>query len=153
MGLVLERERMNVALPRERLEKRESPLKQKGHPKMGGRKKGTPNIFTRELKDALLTAAEFLGSNGNPKKKGKDGLVGYLTKVAHENPQVFCAMLGRLIPYQLQADMAVKHEHTHAVKFDFNVLVKRDPRELADLYFEEASAPAGVPEQPRPTSH
>ena len=121
----------------------------KGHAKMGGRKSGTLNYYTREIKDALLRAAEMAGSNG----KGKDGMVGYFLKLAKNNEAVFAGLLGRLIPYQLQAAMAVTHEHTHAVKFDFNDLVKRDPRELADLYFEQASSSATVPERSRPTSH
>jgi hypothetical protein len=45
-----------------------------GHVKRAGRKKGTPNKLTREIKDAIVGAAEELGSNG----KGKGGLQGFM---------------------------------------------------------------------------
>jgi hypothetical protein len=40
---------------------------------LGGRKKGTPNKVTQSLRQAILMAAEAVGSNG----KGAGGLVGY----------------------------------------------------------------------------
>lgn len=65
-------------------------------PKTGGRKKGTPNKTTALLKDAVLAAA------GNA---GKDeGLVGYLTAQAVLNPGPFMALLGKVLPLQLQGD-------------------------------------------------
>src|SRR6516162_4583358 len=45
--------------------------------KHGGRKPGTPNKLTKELKDAVIQAAERVGSD----EKGKDGLIGYLMRV------------------------------------------------------------------------
>jgi hypothetical protein len=50
----------------------------RGHTKTGGRRRGTPNVMTRELKVAIVRAAFRLGSDG----KGKDGIVGYLTHIA-----------------------------------------------------------------------
>jgi hypothetical protein len=44
---------------------------QNGHRKFGGRKKGTPNVVTKDLKIATIEAATRIGSDGN----GKDGLV------------------------------------------------------------------------------
>jgi hypothetical protein len=49
-----------------------------GHKKLGGRKKGTPNLISREYKMALREAADRIGSDGN----GKDGEVGYFTWAA-----------------------------------------------------------------------
>lgn len=57
--------------------------------KTGGRKAGTPNKLTRELKDAILNAFEKVG--------GED----YLVKVAKKNPAVFCQLLGKVLPIQL----------------------------------------------------
>jgi hypothetical protein len=49
----------------------------KAHRKYGGRKPGTANRLTQELKDAVIEAAERVGSD----LKGKDGLIGYLVRV------------------------------------------------------------------------
>jgi hypothetical protein len=65
-------------------------------PKTGGRKKGTPNKTTALLKDAVLLAA------GNAGKA--EGLVGYLTAQAVLNPGPFMALLGKVLPLQLQGD-------------------------------------------------
>lgn len=58
-----------------------------------GRRKGVPNKTTALLKDALLKAAENAG--------GKDGMVGYLTQQAQQNPQSFLPLLGKVLPMQL----------------------------------------------------
>jgi hypothetical protein len=57
----------------------------KGHKKVGGRKRGTPNVMTREYKEAIIQAASQLG--------GKDGLVGYLMLVALNDPKAMCKLL------------------------------------------------------------
>lgn len=61
-----------------------------------GRPKGVPNKNTTLLKDAILQAATKAG--------GKGGLVGYLTSQASENPGQFMALLGKVLPTQLQGD-------------------------------------------------
>jgi hypothetical protein len=61
--------------------------------KRGGRTKGTPNKTTALLKDALLQAAQNAG--------GKDGMVGYLTRQAEENPGPFLSLLGKVLPLQI----------------------------------------------------
>lgn len=57
--------------------------------KTGGRQKGTPNKFTGELRAAILGALEDVGGQR------------YLVKIAKENPAVFCALLGKVLPMQL----------------------------------------------------
>ena len=85
---------------------------QKGRKKDGGRKKGTPNKSTVRLKDAILTAAEFVGENGYVDKesgkivRGTNGLVGYLAKLAINSPDLFVPLLGRVLPLELQTDGA-----------------------------------------------
>ena len=64
--------------------------------KTGGRSKGTPNRTTALLKDAILQAAEQAGGEG--------GVVGYLTTQAAGNPGPFMALLGKVLPLQLQGD-------------------------------------------------
>lgn len=59
-----------------------------------GRPKGSQNKTTALLKDAILKAAEQAG--------GKDGMAGYLAKQAEENPGPFMALLGKVLPMQVQ---------------------------------------------------
>ena len=68
----------------------------KGGPKVGGRKKGTPNKQTAALKDMILTALE--GAD-------KEGSVAYLTKQAAENPTAFLTLVGKVLPLQVNADV------------------------------------------------
>ncbi len=70
---------------------------QKGHRKFGGRKKGTPNVITKDLKVAIVEAAHLVGSDG----KGKDGLVGYLKALAAGDTRAFCSLLRALLPLQI----------------------------------------------------
>ena len=59
----------------------------------GGRKKGTPNKFTAELKEMILQAAEQAGGEG--------GTVGYLKTQATANPGPFLSLLGKVLPLQV----------------------------------------------------
>lgn len=64
-----------------------------------GRPKGVPNKITTALKDAILQAAAAAG--------GEEGLVGYLTTQASENPQSFLPLLGKVLPMQVEASHKV----------------------------------------------
>lgn len=61
-----------------------------------GRPKGVPNKTTQLLKDAILQAAERAGD--------KEGLIGYLTVQARENPGPFLSLLGKVLPMQVSGD-------------------------------------------------
>jgi hypothetical protein len=61
-----------------------------------GRPKGATNKTTALLKDAILQAAEKAGD--------KEGLVGYLTVQARENPGPFLSLLGKVLPMQVTGD-------------------------------------------------
>ena len=69
---------------------------EKGKPKTGGRQRGTVNKTTALLKDAVLQAAEAAGD--------KEGMVGYLTTQAKQNPTAFMSLLGRVLPIQNAAN-------------------------------------------------
>lgn len=65
-----------------------------------GRKKGVPNKATSTLKDAILRAGELSGQD----QKGKNGLIGYLQRVADDDPKAFCGLLGRVLPLQVTGE-------------------------------------------------
>lgn len=65
-----------------------------GHKRVGGRKKGVPNKYTREVKEAILEAFD------------KAGGVKYLVSLAQDKPETFCMLLGKVMPMQV----AAKHE-------------------------------------------
>ncbi len=54
-----------------------------------GRPPGSSNKITRDIKEAILHAFENVGG------------ASYLEGVARENPQVFCALLGKVLPTQV----------------------------------------------------
>lgn len=58
----------------------------KGQPKLGGRKKGTPNKLTSEIQTMILEALD------------KKGGVKYLEKQADEKPAAFLALVGKVLP-------------------------------------------------------
>ncbi|WP_338112061.1 hypothetical protein [Rhizobium changzhiense] len=62
--------------------------------------KGTPNKTTALLKDAIIKAAEATGSD----KAGKDGLVGYCTFLAKDEPKAFAQLLGKVLPMQITGE-------------------------------------------------
>ena len=63
-----------------------------------GRPKGLENKTTKLLKEALIIAAEAVGSDG----EGKDGLSGYCEDLARNEKKAFAALMGRLLPLQIQ---------------------------------------------------
>jgi hypothetical protein len=63
--------------------------------KTGGRKKGTPNKFTGELKDLILGALDQAGG------------MEYLARQAEEKPAAFLALVGKVLP--LQVNGALEH--------------------------------------------
>jgi hypothetical protein len=69
------------------------PEKGEKHPN-AGRPKGSKNVMTRVLKDAILLAAE------ESKHSKGGGLAGYLTYIADNKPELFVRLLQRLLPLQ-----------------------------------------------------
>lgn len=65
-----------------------------------GRRAGTPNKTTALLKEAIIRAAEAVGSDG----KGKGKLTGYCTFLAKEEPKAFAQLLGKVLPMQIAGD-------------------------------------------------
>jgi hypothetical protein len=65
-----------------------------------GRPKGQANKTTTALKEAILAAAEAHGEDD----QGKDGLQGYLRKVAREDVKAFSGLLGKVLPLTVAGD-------------------------------------------------
>jgi len=82
-----------------------------------GRVKGTPNKTTALLKDAIIRAAEAAGED----KSGKDGLIGYCTFLAKEEPKAFAQLLGKVLPMQ------VTGEDGGAVQVVFKTVYEAEP--------------------------
>lgn len=82
----------------------ESPGKRGGKRQGSGRKKGTPNKLTADLKAAILGALEASG--------GQD----YLEKVALSDPRTFCALLGKVLPMQVAGNLDVTLRHEQALE-------------------------------------
>jgi hypothetical protein len=81
----------------------------------GGRPRGMPNRINRTLRECVLLAGEIVGSDG----RGRDGLLGYLTKVARHDPKTYCGLLGRLMPIDL-------HTRTEAAEPVFRTIEEVD---------------------------
>jgi len=62
----------------------------------GGRPKGARNKTTRALKEAII-----LGAEQSKHSKGR-GLVGYMTYLADEKPELFVPLLAKLLPLQVR---------------------------------------------------
>jgi hypothetical protein len=74
---------------------------QSGHAKRAGRPKGTPNHLTRDLKEAIVEAAIASGYN----KRGKDGLKGYLKRVADHDVRTYVVLLRAVLPRHIEANI------------------------------------------------
>src|SRR5204863_8142329 len=79
---------------------------QGAHKKRGGRKTGTPNRLNRNLLEALVKAAEKVGSDG----RGKDGIDGYFERLAGTKEGYLVSLLRPAV--QKQAPAAEPHENT-----------------------------------------
>jgi hypothetical protein len=71
------------------------PQRGEKHPN-AGRPKGSKNVMTRALKDAILHAA----AESKHAKANGGGLEGYLIHVANERPDLFVRLLAKLLVLQ-----------------------------------------------------
>jgi len=61
-----------------------------------GRAKGTPNKINAELKDMIIGALNDVGGQA------------YLARQANENPGPFLALVGKILPKEVKADVDMK---------------------------------------------
>lgn len=64
----------------------------KGHAKVGGKVKGTPNKLPQDIKNMILTALSNKGG------------AAYLERQADENPVAFMALVGKVLPMQVTGE-------------------------------------------------
>ena len=86
----------------------------KGHKKLGGRNKGTPNRVNRDLIQAIVQAAEQVGSDG----KGKNGVDGYLQMLAGKKAAYFVGLLRQAVQKQVPATEP-ENEVVYSTEQDF----------------------------------
>jgi hypothetical protein len=75
--------------------------------KHGGRKKGTPNKLTGELKDMVLSALDQAGG------------IEYLKARAVDNPTAFLTLVGKVLPLQVKGSGEageIVHKVVHEVQ-------------------------------------
>jgi len=97
-----------------------------------GRKKGTPNKTTKLMKESILLAAERSGQAMVEKLYGKseeeadqrfveqarkDGMTAYLQIMAEAQPTAFMALMGKVLPLQVKAE--VEGEVGHVVRVEW----------------------------------
>lgn len=84
--------------------------------RFGGRQKGTPNKIPALLKDAIVQAAIRAGEELQIDIAGvkkEEGLTAYLKRQAVENPGPFLALLGKVLPLQINGQLNMDHTVTH----------------------------------------
>lgn len=73
--------------------------------KTGGRRKGTPNKLTGELKSMILSALDGAGG------------VDYLQRTADSHPAAFLSLVGKVLPMQVAGDPDNPLQHSIEVTF------------------------------------
>ena len=82
----------------------------KGQPKIGGRKTGqSVNKIPKLIKDCVVLAAELEGSN----QHGKDGMIGFLRRVARDDITSFAGLLKAVMGHQIETGEDAQVEVTY----------------------------------------
>ena len=110
-----------------------------------GKKKGTPNKLTRDLKAAILGALEAAG--------GEEGSIGYLRLLAINNSSAFASLLGKCLPHTLSADEFNGGLDVKMV-FERHIVWPDGRREIEGVTPKQLPAPSHtLPSEPSSTQH
>ena len=97
-----------------------------------GRQKGTPNKMSKLMKESIILAAERQGEMmvqkiyGDSKDEAdqrfveeakKDGMTAYLQLQAEKNPTAFMTLMGKVLPMQVNAEVAGDVVHVVKLKW------------------------------------
>lgn len=97
-------ERAVMKLPRKEIDDIDRPLpgdeRRVSTRSSRGRRAGESMRVGVVLKDAILYAAQLAGADN----KGKDGLVGYLLRIAKKDEVTYAKLLSRVIPLQVNTE-------------------------------------------------
>jgi hypothetical protein len=79
---------------------------QKGHPRYGGRRKGTKDRFNIDLREAIVAGIAATGfiekdEHGNPVPTGRRGCQGFVEWLALHEPKTAAALFARVMPYYI----------------------------------------------------
>ncbi len=100
---------------------------QKGHAKLGGRQPGTPNVMTKELKVAVIEAASRLGSD----LRGRDGVEGYLMRLAKNDMKTFVMLLRAVLPLQIKEEIRNRRYYSNEpVRYPTTAEIREKMRQL-----------------------
>jgi hypothetical protein len=75
-----------------------APLRKPRHKFTEGRRPGSQNKFTRDIKNAVLQAAHNVGDD-----RGQQGLTAYLEDLARHHKRAFAALLAKMMPLSVDA--------------------------------------------------
>jgi hypothetical protein len=124
-----------------------------------GRKAGTPNKTTQDLKEAILESASMLGhlkeeavldKDGKPTGRtklvheGEGGITGYLIWLGKNNPAAYARLLARVLPLQ------VNQRAEHAPKVVYETVEEVRARLIARRIDPEVLERAMAPKWPAP---
>jgi hypothetical protein len=131
-------------LPPEKGDRNQKNRFKKGHKKLGGRQKGTPNVTTRMVQDAMLLAAEGLGEDG----EGKNGVVGFYTMIGRNYPPVLAQSLAKLLPLQVAERAKEVPKKIYKTSEEISAALRAAGLPEASIYdleyCEEPSPPEGI---------
>ena len=97
-----------------------------------GRQKGTPNKMSKLMKESIILAEERQGEMmvqkiyGDSKDEAdqrfveeakKDGMTAYLQLQAEKNPTAFMTLMGKVLPMQVNAEVAGDVVHVVKLKW------------------------------------
>ena len=100
--------------------------------KTGGRVKGTPNKLTADIRSAIETAFHHVGG------------AEYLQRIAKTEPAVFCGLLGKVLPTQMQhsGGLSITNPVDRPPRETYEDWATRRQRELTALHSIPAAGSA-----------